>query len=447
MSNIQIKELTKENEPKYLEQVAALEKVVLASMEKEGKIGQLFITGKEDISDYVHSQENTVMIAVDEKDKVQAAMYMTQGQKAFTYNDITKYFKYGKEYQQYVKDQYQGNINQYRKDMLEMYELKLKAYQETRKKLLAEHPEYHDMTEFLQHEIQEEGNHFHEKSILRENFNQYMSAYIRKEQEKRKDPQLFEKYEKFYWTNAQDIATEFGKKVDLDQMKNHTAQEMEKTMDWQAEQEYNAILQKSKLKIYEKPNFDRKPYFESNTENAIEIDTYITDPRKRHAGTARILIYEGLKKQLEKPQNKNNTKPIYLCSTLHRDNVSSKYVSEFFGLKDSLYVNRRDGRDREVHICKIERKDIPNYLADMQDKLIVLYHYNPEHKKVSNQKQVKILQEQMQYEQNEISRLQKICKGVKTYHGNVKDITSKKQKWEALKHRLEEVKNREEIER
>ena len=55
MSNIQIKKLTKENEPKYLDQVASLEKVVLASMEKEGKIGQLFITGKEDISDYVHS--------------------------------------------------------------------------------------------------------------------------------------------------------------------------------------------------------------------------------------------------------------------------------------------------------------------------------------------------------------------------------------------------------
>ena len=36
---------------------------------------------------------------------------------------------------------------------------------------------------------------------------------------------------------------------------------------------------------------------------------------------------------------------IFLCSTLHRDNLSSKYVSEFFGLTDSLYVKRRDGRD------------------------------------------------------------------------------------------------------
>ena len=31
---------------------------------------------------------------------------------------------------------------------------------------------------------------------------------------------------------------------------------------------------------------------------------------------------------------------IFLCSTLHRDNLSSKYVSEFLGLTDSLYVKR-----------------------------------------------------------------------------------------------------------
>lgn len=65
MENLKIKELTKENEEKYLDKVVELEKIVLESMEKEGKIGQLFITGKEDISEYVHSKQNTVMIAVD----------------------------------------------------------------------------------------------------------------------------------------------------------------------------------------------------------------------------------------------------------------------------------------------------------------------------------------------------------------------------------------------
>ena len=45
---LKIVELTKENEEKYIDQVAELEEVVLESMEKEGKIGQLFITGKEE---------------------------------------------------------------------------------------------------------------------------------------------------------------------------------------------------------------------------------------------------------------------------------------------------------------------------------------------------------------------------------------------------------------
>lgn len=103
MANLKIKELTKENEEKYLDKVAQLEKIVLAAMEKDGKIGQLFITGKEDISEYVHSKQNTVMIAVDSNENVQSATYITQGQKAFTYNDITKYFKYGEGYKKYVK--------------------------------------------------------------------------------------------------------------------------------------------------------------------------------------------------------------------------------------------------------------------------------------------------------------------------------------------------------
>ena len=103
---LKILELTKENSSEYIDDVAMLEKKVLETMEKEGKIGQLFITGKEDILEYVKSEENTVMIGVDEKNRVQSAVYITQGQKPFTYNDITKYFKVGEEYKKYIKSQY-----------------------------------------------------------------------------------------------------------------------------------------------------------------------------------------------------------------------------------------------------------------------------------------------------------------------------------------------------
>jgi len=117
---MKVVELTKENEEKYLNQVAELEQVVLESMKKEGREGQLFATGKEDISGYVQSKENTVMVAVNEDDEVEAATYVTQGQKPFTYNDITKYFKYGDKYKTHIKTQYPEK-NAYKKDLFIRY--------------------------------------------------------------------------------------------------------------------------------------------------------------------------------------------------------------------------------------------------------------------------------------------------------------------------------------
>ena len=81
---VRIIELTKENEANYLDQVANLEEKVLEDMEKNSKVGQLFITGKEEISYYVRSENNTVMISVDDDDNVVSAAYITQGQQPFT---------------------------------------------------------------------------------------------------------------------------------------------------------------------------------------------------------------------------------------------------------------------------------------------------------------------------------------------------------------------------
>lgn len=442
MVNLKIKELTKENEKKYLDKVAQLEKIVLAAMEKDGKIGQLFITGKEDISEYVHSKQNTVMIAVDSDENVQSATYITQGQKPFTYNDITKYFKYGDGYKKYVKSLY-ANENEYKNDMLEVYKLKLKAYKYAREKILNEHPEFsNDILIFLEHELKEKNNHFHEKSILREDFNKYMSEYVENIQKS----SIKEKYERFYWTNAEDIAKEFGKTIDINKIKNNDIKEYEKSMKIQEEYEYNKILQNSKIVIHEKPEFEIEKYYKANTQNSVEIDTYITNPNARHAGLARILVYEGIKKQMKKHFNNDDSKEIYLCSTLHRENLSSKYVSEFFGLKDSLYVKRRDGRDREVHICKIERKNVDEYLNKIQDKLIVLYNYNPENKHISQERKEDIIKEQIAYEKDELKRIQGFSKNTNNkYFGNIKDTESKIRKIKRLNNMLN--KNKEELER
>ena len=137
------------------------------------------------------NDENSVIVAVNENGKVEATTYITQGQKPFTYNDITKYFKYGEQYRQYVKSQYKSE-QAYKKDMLEMYNTKLQAFKYAKDRLLAENPEKVGVKKWLEAELKE--NDFHEKSELREKINQYMSQYIMKNY----NSNIQKKYEQFH---------------------------------------------------------------------------------------------------------------------------------------------------------------------------------------------------------------------------------------------------------
>ena len=431
---IKIVELTKDNEEQYLDQTADLEQKVLQNMESRGQIGQLFPTGKEDISLYAHSKENTVLLAVDKEGKVLATTYITQGQKPFTYNDITKYFKYGEQYQEYVKSRYK-TVEEYRKDMLGVYKIKLEAFKYAKQKILEQFPNFDgDILKFLQHELEKDQNHFHEKSPLRELLNIYMSEYIKARAEQ--IPGLEQRYEMFYWTTADDIFREFGKngKVqDEDETQLNQILHMEKE-----DIEYSKILQKGGLQIYEEPKFDVEKYYSANTSNSIELDTYLTDPDSRRSGLARILVMAGIEKHMKEHFEQSDDDEIFLCSTLHRDNLSSKYVSEFFGLKDSLYVKRRDGRNRQVHICRVKRQDYKKYLDHMKKRISILYGYNPEHIPISKQEEVEILREQLEYENAELLRIQNIKKKKgRKFTGAIDYSKNKANKVYTLKQRLQ----------
>ncbi|MCR5146046.1 MAG: hypothetical protein K6B70_01680, partial [Clostridia bacterium] len=176
-------EVTKENEKDYLDKIAKLEVLVLNKMEEEGKIGQLFITGKEDISDYIHSRFNHVYIAVknDVSKDVVSAAYITRGQTLFTYNDITKYFKCGQEYQEYIKSKYQGDKRYFEK-LKDMYIRKLCAFSYARNILLSskgkieiayldEKTKNEKFLDMIRNEYDDPENRFHEKSVIRENLN------------------------------------------------------------------------------------------------------------------------------------------------------------------------------------------------------------------------------------------------------------------------------------
>ena len=385
-------------------------------MEKNGKTGQLFITGIEGIEEYVDSDKNTVMCAVDENNKMESAAYITQGQIPYTYNDITKYFKYGSAYQNYVRQLYG---KRYKSVLMDQYHKKIEAYRYARKRVLSEYPQYSDINEFIINE-KKSPNGFDEKSELREKINEYMSLYML-------ENNCFHEYENFYWVTSEDIVKEIYNNKRSFRTTNSIMLE------------YDSFIKNSQLEIYEKNVSGLYKYFRANTRNSIEIDTYITDPDNRHAGLARILVFEGIKKHIIKHFNNPIHTEIFLCSTLHRQNLSSKYVSEFFGLTDSLYVKRINLRDREVHICRIEREQYYGYLRNMEDKLIVLYNYNPTGKVLSNARKLQILQEQLQYELQQYRTLNKIRHEKKDYSGQLSDIMSKLNKIGLLKSQIKEI--------
>lgn len=132
-------EVTKDNKNGYIRKIAELETLVLDGMEKEGKRGQLFTTGEEGITEYADSCTNHVFIALEEENakSVVSAAYITKDQTSGTYDDLTKYFRYGQEYQEYIKSKYPDD-NEYLNILKEIYIKKILAFCYARDKILAD---------------------------------------------------------------------------------------------------------------------------------------------------------------------------------------------------------------------------------------------------------------------------------------------------------------------
>lgn len=394
-------EVTPANESEYLDGIVKLENTVYENMIKQGKIGQLFTTGRDDISSYIHSDNNSVFVIskTDDPQDVIAATYITQGQIPFTYNDVTKYYKCSEQYMQFVKSQYSSE-EAYIADLRKAYAKKITAFIYARDFVLREYGnELEGLSEddknrifmdLVSKEVADPENNFHEKSKIRELLNKYMSQHM----QKNGDSELFDK---FYW-----VGMEYIKSQASEINQSDSPSKYDSTIE-----AYDEILRLQRFEIYDKTEgMDEEKYYSANTDNTIELDTYLTADQTREFGLARIIVFEGIRKVLEKQHLKEKNEPLFLVSTLHRDNLSSKYVSEFFGLKDNLYVKRRAGRNREVHICRIDGGKISEYLEDIQKKLAVLYRYNPSGIELGSEEEQRIFEGQLLYEQQELARLQ-----------------------------------------
>ncbi len=449
--NYKVIEVTKDNKDKYLQGIVELEEIVLEKMEHDGKIGQLFITGKEGIEEYINSASNHVFIATknDRSNTTISAAYITQGQIDFTYNDITKYFKCDSNFQQYVKSKY--TEEEFKIAIREVYIEKLCAFRYARDIVLKEkstsnigkmsEDERNDaFLKMVEHEYNDPQSNFHEKSEIRENLNKYMSLYMKN------IAKNMDKYNDFYWLDfeylRQNLKRETlpkGKK--MKKMTDDVIQVSDFGKLASTINTYDKILQYQKYKIYDRSNCrDISRYYPANTANTIELDTYITHPDSRENGIARIITFEGIKKSIETVLKNKKNKAVFLVSTLHEENLSSKYVSEFFGLEDYIFVNRRNGRDRQVHINMIPRDKVNEYIANMEKKIAVLYNYNPNGIPVSTEDRKMILNSQLNYELNEIGRLNRIkdMGKEKRYTGYIQGKESKIKHLRGLLYKLNE---------
>ena len=83
---------------------------------------------------------------------------------------------------------------------------------------------------------------------------------------------------------------------------------------------------------------------------------------------------------------------------------------------------------------------------DMEDKLIVLYGYNPNNKKLSTKRKKYILEEQLNYEKEEFKRLNRARHYPCKYKGSVRDMQSKASKIIKLKQQIKQLESEQDIE-
>ena len=62
-------------------------------------------------------------------------------------------------------------------------------------------------------------------------------------------------------------------------------------------------------------------------------------------------------------------KEIFISATIHQENEPSKRVTTSFGKFDTLYIKRRTGINREVYFCRIDTKNLQDYIRKNEEKI------------------------------------------------------------------------------
>ena len=301
------------------------------------------------------------MLCQDNKGKTIAASYITQGQGFYTYNDLSKYFKFNKEYKKYAKSKY--NPKELSSIEYETYMKKIEGYKYAKERIAKEL----NITDLVGHCKEEKvKGTFDEKNKVRERVNRYIYDYFR---DNNKDRIGLIELDRFYLLKFSDLQN-YQDNEKRAKYKNETEEKK------RLYEEYDELLDLFDLNDAILPSDKNmkseyfKKFFDANPLNTIELDTYIVHPDYRGRGLARIVSFEGLKIQIKKLLAKRpDLKEIFICGTIHQNNYPSQRVAQSFVECDTLYVKRRTGINRDVYFYKIQQKSLDEFIKINEDKM------------------------------------------------------------------------------
>ena len=351
---------------KYAKEIESLEKYVSDKLQEQGKGHIFFTTGYDDIYSYIKDRDVTVMECQDDYYKIISAAYITQGQGLYTYNDLSKYFKFNKEYVDYAKTKY--DPKELCSIEYETFMKKIKGYKYA-KALIEKELNITDLVSYFQNE-KKKGT-FDEHDRVREKVNRYIYDYFRDN----KDRIGFTELDRFYLLKFSDLQNCEDNEI-------RTKCENETEENKKLYEEYGQLIDlfdlndsilpdENNFEYLKRENF--KTYFDANPFNTIELDTYMVHPDNRKKGLAKIVTFEGLKIQIKKLLAKRpSLKEIFISATIHQDNEPSKRVTTSFGKFDTLYIKRRTGINREVYFCRIDKKNLQEFIRKNEEKIAKL---------------------------------------------------------------------------
>ena len=352
---------------KYAKEIKELDQYISEKIQEQGRKEIFFSTGYNTILNFIKNKDATVMICQDNNKKVISSCYIVQREELYRYNDLTKFFKFNKDYIEYSKLKY---------DTKELYSIEYETYMKKiegykyAKELIAKELNVTDLVGYCK--IEKDKGDFDEQNKVRVSVNRYIADYFK---DNNKDRIGLIELDRFYLLKFSDLQN-----CEDDEIKAKCNNETEENKILYKEYDElvdllnlcDSLLPDEKDFKYLKPE-NYKKYFGANIFNTIELDTYIVHPDYRSKGLGKIIIFEGLKIQIKKLLEKRpNLEEIFVCSTIHQDNYPSKKVTHSLGEFDVIYIKRKYGINREVHFCKIERKNLDEFIKNNEKRINIL---------------------------------------------------------------------------